>query len=82
MHGSSTVSLVFCKKTVTKFPSQLHPLSTISMNMMKSIECEGESEFLSVTNMNHEQEGEALELHQQGGSNPSSNSLVVIKVTQ
>ena len=67
MHNSRTVSLVFCKVIVTKFPSQLHLLSDISVNMM-------ESKFHSLTNMNHGQEHEALDLDEQGGLNPSSNS--------
>ena len=52
------------------------------MNMMESIECKGEAKFHSVTNMNHEQEGEAFDLNEQCGSNPGSNSLMVIKATQ
>ena len=49
---------------------------------MESIEHEGEAKFHSVTNMNHEHKGEAFDLDEQGGSNPSSDSLMVIKVTQ
>ena len=49
---------------------------------MESIECEGDAEFHSVTDMNHEYQAEALDLDEQGGSNPYSNSLMVIKVTQ
>ena len=46
------------------------------MNTMESIECEGESDFHSVTDINCEQEGEALDLGEQGGL------LMVSKVTQ
>ena len=49
--------------------------------MMESIVCEDEADFHSVTNMNHEQEDETLDHDEQGGSNPNSNSLMVIKVT-
>ena len=41
---------------------------------MELIECEGEAEFHTVTNMNHEEEGEVLDL-EQGSSNPSSNYI-------
>ena len=46
------------------------------------MECKGEAQFYCVTNMNHEQEGEALDLEEEGGSNPSSNSLLVSDITQ
>ena len=82
MHSSSTVSLVFSKAIVTKFPSQPHLLSGVSANTMELIEHKGEAEFHFFTDMNHEQEGEALGLVEQGGSNPSSNSLMVSKVAQ
>ena len=49
---------------------------------MESIECAGEGKFHFVTNMNCEHEGEALDLDEQRGSNPNSNSLMMIKVTQ
>ena len=49
---------------------------------MELIECEGEAKFHSVTYMNCKQEGEALDLEEQVSSNPSSNSLMVSKVTQ
>ena len=49
---------------------------------MESIECEGETKFHSVTNMNHEQEGGVLDFDNQVDLNPSSNSLMVSKVTQ
>ena len=52
------------------------------MNTMESIKYEGEAKFHSVTNMNHNQEGEVLDLDKQVDSNPSSNSLMVSKVTQ
>ena len=71
MLSSRSVSLVFCKAIVTKLPSQLHLLSDVSMSMMGSIECKGEAKFHSVTDMNHEQEGEVLDLVEMGGSNPS-----------
>ena len=48
---------------------------------MESIECKGEAEFHSVTNMNCKPEGDALDLDELRGTNPSSNSLMVIKVT-
>ena len=48
---------------------------------MELIECEGEAKFHSVTNMNYEQEGESLDLDEQISSNPSSNSLMMSKVT-
>ena len=48
---------------------------------MESVEYKGKAEFHSVTDMNCGQEGEALDLDEQGGSNPSSDSLMVIKVT-
>ena len=51
-------------------------------NTIKLIECEGETEFHSVTDMNCEQEGEVLDIHDQVDSNLSSNSLIVRKVTQ
>ena len=50
--------------------------------MIESIEHKGEAKFHSVTDMNCKQEGEALDLDEQVGSNPSSNSLMVSKVTQ
>ena len=65
MHSSSKVSLVLCKATVTKFPSKLHTLSDMSVSTMESIECEGEVKFHSVTDMDCEQEGEALDLDEQ-----------------
>ena len=49
---------------------------------MESIECESEAKFHSVANMNCKQEGEVLDLDEQVDSNPSSNSLMVSKVTQ
>ena len=52
------------------------------MDKMESIEQKGEVEFHFVTNMNCEHEGEALNLDELRGSNPSSDSLMVIKVTQ
>ena len=82
MESSSSVTLVFCKAIVTTFPSQLHPLSDVSTSTMESFECKGEAKFHSVTNMNHKQESEALDLDEQGSSHPSSNSLMVYKVTQ
>ena len=45
--------------------------------MMESIEHEGETKCHSVTNMNCKQEGEVLDLDELGGSNPSSNALMV-----
>ena len=48
---------------------------------MELIECKGETKFHSVTNMNHEQEGEDLDPDEQVDSNPSSNSLMVSKVS-
>ena len=50
--------------------------------MMELIECKGEAEFHSVTNINHTQEGEVLDLDEMGSSNSSSNSFMVSKVTQ
>ena len=67
---------------MTKFSSQPHPLNDVSASKMESIKYEGEAEFPSVTNMICKQEGEALDLDEQAGSNPSSNSLMMIKVTQ
>ena len=52
------------------------------MITMELIEHEGEAKFHSVTNINCKQEGEALDLDEQVDSNPSSNSLMVSKVTQ
>ena len=49
---------------------------------MELIEHKGETEFHSVTDMNHKQEGEVLDLNEKVDSNPSSNSLMVRKVTQ
>ena len=49
---------------------------------MELIECKGEAKFHSVTDMNHKQEGEVLNLDEQVDLNPSSNSLVVSKVAQ
>ena len=49
---------------------------------MELINHKGEAKFHSVTNMNHEQEGEVLDTDEQVDSNPSSNSLMVHKVTQ
>ena len=54
----------------------------MNMNIMETIECKGEADFHSVTDMNHKHEGETLELDEQGGLNPSSKSLVVIKIAQ
>ena len=65
-----------------KFPSKPHPLSDVSTKMMQSIECEGEAKFHSVTDMNCKQEGEVSDLDDQVGSYPSSNSLMVSKITQ
>ena len=48
----------------------------------ESIECKGEAEFHSVTDINCKHEGETLELHEQGALNPSSKSLVVVKIVQ
>ena len=45
-------------------------------------ECEGETEFHSVTNINCKQEGQILDLDEQVDSNPNSNSLKVSKATQ
>ena len=42
---------------------------------METIECEGEVEFHSVTNVNCAHEGETSELDEQGGSNPSSKII-------
>ena len=50
--------------------------------MMELIECKDESKFHSVTNIDHKQEGEGLDLDEHGGSNSSSNSLIVSKATQ
>ena len=60
-------------------PSHIH--SDIFVDKMESSECKGEAQFHSVTNTNHKHEGEALDLDELRGSNPSSNSLMVIKVT-
>ena len=49
---------------------------------MELTECKGEAEFHSVTYMNCKQEGEVLDLDEQVDSNPSSNSLMVGKVTR
>ena len=49
---------------------------------MELIKCEGEAEFHSVSDMNHKQEGEGLDLDEQVNSNPNSNSLIESKVTQ
>ena len=49
---------------------------------MEPIECEGETDFHSVTDMNHKQEGKVLDLDEQVDPNPSSNSLMVSNVTQ
>ena len=49
---------------------------------MKWIECKGETKFQSVTDMNHEQQGEVLDLDEQVDSKFISNSLMVSKVTQ
>ena len=52
------------------------------MNTVELIEYKGESEFHSITNKNHEQDGMGLDLDEQVDSNPSSNSLMISKVTQ
>ena len=52
------------------------------MCRMESIECKGEAKFRSITDMNCKEEGEVLDLDEQVDSNPSSNSLMVSKVTQ
>ena len=52
------------------------------MSTVESIECKSEAKCHSVTDMNHEQEGEVLDLDEQVGSNPSLNSVMVSKVTQ
>ena len=52
------------------------------MSTMELIECKGKAEFHSITDMNPKQEGEVLDFHEQVDSNPSSNSLMVSKVTQ
>ena len=62
--------------------SQLQPLSDIFMDIIETIEHEGEVKFHSVTNVNCKCEGETLELYQQGGLNTSLKSLVVIKIAQ
>ena len=49
---------------------------------MELIKHEAEAKFHSVTDMNHKQEGEILDLDEQVDSNSSSNSLMVSKVTQ
>ena len=49
---------------------------------MELIECEGEAEFHSVTNMNCKQEDEVLDIDEQVDSNPSSNSLMASKLKQ
>ena len=49
------------------------------MNTMEPTECTPETEFHSVTSMNHEQEGEVLDLDEQVDLNSSSNSLMVLK---
>ena len=49
---------------------------------MELIECKGEAKFHSVTDMNHEQVCEVFDLDEQVDSNPSSNSLIMSKVTQ
>ena len=49
---------------------------------MEPIKCKGETDFHSVTDMNHEQEGEVLDLDKQVDPNSSSNTLMVSKVTQ
>ena len=56
--------------------------SNYSSLVVVQIECKGEAEFHSVINTNCEQEGKVLHLDEQVGSNPSSNSLMVCKVTQ
>ena len=56
---------------MTKLPSLPHLLSDVSTSMMESIQCEGESEFHSLTDMNCEQVAEVLDLNEQVGSNPS-----------
>ena len=38
---------------------------------MELIECKGEAKFHSVIDMNHEQEGEVLDLDDMGSSKPS-----------
>ena len=52
------------------------------MKPLELIEHKGETNFHSVTNMNHEQEGEVLDIDEQVNSNPRPNSLMVSKVTQ
>ena len=52
------------------------------MRTMELMEHEGEAKFHSVTDANHKQEGEVLDLDEQVDSYFSSNSLMVSKVTQ
>ena len=52
------------------------------MNKMELIEHECKTKFHSISNMNWEQEGEVLDMHEQVDLNPNSNSLMVSKVTQ
>ena len=63
-------------------PLSNHILKWCLTNTMELIEFKGETTFHSVTDMNHKQEGEVLDLDEQVDSNPSSNSLIVSKVSQ
>ena len=50
------------------------------MNTMESIECK--TNFHSVSDMNCKKEGEVSDMDEQVDLNPTSNSLMVSKVTQ
>ena len=52
------------------------------MKTMEPIECKGENDFHSVTDVTHEQESEVLDLDEWVDLNPSSNSFMVTNVTQ
>ena len=49
---------------------------------MESVDHECETEFHSISSMNHKQDSEVLYMDEQVGLNLTSNSLVVSKVTQ
>ena len=49
---------------------------------MESIQHECQTEFHSISNMNHEQGGEVLDMDEQVDLNPTSSSLMVSRVTQ
>ena len=48
---------------------------------MESTECACATEYHSVRDMNCKQEGEVTDMDEQVGLNPTSNSLMVSKVT-